>query len=189
MTASLSTEHSLGPDERTLVANIACYTQTVDVTLMHGGKQKLRDAVVPGSKSVVSVGRKAGIGVQLVGFYHPGNTSLSSASSFRDSPTSFNSVSYPCFCGYFLLFASPELSVAFVDSPSSRPLWYFLGALLLSRSQLRRQSFLVILTSSWLLLVASLSLCLLSLEETMLATQLTPARRSRSPSLIVSKRH
>lgn len=119
MTASLSTEQSLGPDERTLVANTAHYTQTVDVTLMHGGKQELRDAVVPGSKSAASVGRKAGDGAQLVGFYHPGNASLSSASSFRYSPTSFNSVSYQCFCGDFLLFASPELSVAFVDSPSS----------------------------------------------------------------------
>lgn len=128
---------------------------------MHGGKQKLRDAVVPGSKSAASVGRKAGNGAQLVGFYHPGSTPLSSASSFRYSPTSFNSVSYQCFCEYFLLFASPELSAAFVDSPSSWPLWYFLGALLLSRSQLRRQRFLVILASSWLLLIASLSLCLL----------------------------
>lgn len=107
------------------------------------------------------MGRKAGNGAQLVDFYHPGNTPLSSASSLRYSPTSFNSVSYQCFCEYFLLFASPELSAAFVDSPSSWPLWYFLGALLLSRSQLRRQRFLVILASSWLLLVASLSLCLL----------------------------
>lgn len=94
MTASLSIEHSLGPDERTLAANIARYTQTVDVTLMHGGKQKLRDAVVPGSKSAASVGRKAGIGAQLVDCYHLGNTSLSSASSFRHSPTSFSCVRY-----------------------------------------------------------------------------------------------
>lgn len=135
MTASLSIEHSLGPDERTLAANIARFTQTVDVTLMHGGKQKLRDAVVPGSKSAASVGRKAGTGAQLVDCYHPGNTSLSSASSFRHSPTSFSSVSYQCVCEYFLLLASPELSVAFVDGPSSWLLWYFLGALLFSRSQ------------------------------------------------------
>lgn len=134
MTASLSIEHSLGPDERTLAANIARHTQTVDVTLRHGGKQKLRDAVVPGSKSAASVGRKAGVGAQLVDVYHPGNTSLSSASSFRCSPTSFMSVSYQCFCEYLLLFASPELSAAFVGSPSSWLLCYFLGALLFSRS-------------------------------------------------------
>lgn len=78
-----------------------CLLQTANVTLMHRGKQRLRDAVVTGPKSAASVGRKAGTGVQLVEFCHLGSTPLSHASPFRYSPTSFSSVSYMCFCRYF----------------------------------------------------------------------------------------